>query len=327
MAGDGGGLTGSPGGRTGKGGALTMRQDAEGAESMSGTALEHQAVRDYLGQLDVAMRRLPAATAKELKEQIVSHLTEELPPDADGAQVVAALARLGTPAQLAAEAGVAPRPLATFMKSVRPRTWIALALVLIAVAVAGKWCDYYLSAGSLQWYNNGADWWYPQDAKHEKIVSIDQNGSLQVQNTAPIRSGQWQGYVVAIFNPNTVTETIVGDGQGPTIGWNNPGGVGPHPVEQLSVSRSYRDIANGFVGREVAAFHHVSFGLPVTIPPFHARLVRVLWISDLCLSKGESQGINDLYLRVRVGWFTRTETIPQEVWDLVGPSQGRNCLG
>ena len=56
------------------------------------------------------------------------------------------------------------------------------------------------------------------------------------------------------------------------------------------------------------------------------RLVRVLWTSDLCLQRGESNGIDVLYLRVRVGWFTKVEAIPQEAWYLLGPSHGR-CHG
>jgi hypothetical protein len=86
------------------------------------------------------------------------------------------------------------------------------------------------------------------------------------------------------------------------------------------VLRSYVDIANGIAGENVA--QHISFGLPVSIPPFQARLVRVLWTSNLCLSNGESNGIDVLYLRVRVGWFTKVEAIPQEGWYLVGPSHG-----
>ena len=31
-----------------------------------------------------------------------------------------------------------------------------------------------------------------------------------------------------------------------------------------------------------------------------------------------------LYLRVRVGWFTKTEAIPQEAWYRIGPSR---CIG
>lgn len=91
-------------------------------------------------------------------------------------------------------------------------------------------------------------------------------------------------------------------------------------TEQLAVSSSYTDIANGVTGQNAAA--GLSFTLPVAIPPFQARLVRVLWTSNLCLGRGEANGIHTLALRVRVGWFTRTEVIPQQAWYLVGPSRG-----
>jgi hypothetical protein len=119
---------------------------------MSGTALAHRLVRDYLYEFDAAMRGLPAAKVRELREQIAAHLADELPPDADDHQVADALSRLGPPDVLAAEAGAtaadvsaAPpsRLVKALVKRVRPRTWIAIGLVLIVAAVAGKWCDYY----------------------------------------------------------------------------------------------------------------------------------------------------------------------------------------
>jgi len=49
---------------------------------MSGTALEHRLVREYLNQLDVALGGLPSAKARELRSQIAGHLEEAMPPDA-----------------------------------------------------------------------------------------------------------------------------------------------------------------------------------------------------------------------------------------------------
>ena len=240
-------------------------------------------------------------------------------PDADDDEVAATLRRLDAPADIAAEAG-APVPAASarsapglvraLLAAVRPRTWIVAGLAVILVAVGAAYADHYLSAGPLQ-YSSGGDWWYQQDVRHQHIASTD----TATQNTAPIRSGQRQGYVISIFNPTSVTETIVGDASGPH-GWNSPGSG----TEQLAVSSSYTDIANGVTGQNAAA--GLSFTLPVAIPPFQTRLVRVLWTSNLCLGRGEANGIHTLALRVRVGWFTRTEIIPQQAWYLVGPSRG-----
>ena len=287
---------------------------------MSGTALDLRQVQGYLSELDAAMRGLPPARARELREQIIAHLDDALQPDAGDQEVAATLSRLGSPADLAAEARAGipePRPASTsaalraLLASVRPRIWVAVGLLVVLAAVAGRYADYYLSVGPLQ-YSNGGDWWFKQDVSHQDIVST----ITSTQNTTQIRSGQVQGYVISIFNPTKVTETIVGDASG-SRGWNNPGSG----TEQLAVSRSYVDVGNGFVGQTVAA--GIKFGLPVSIPPFESRLVRVLWTSDLCLGKGESYGTGTLSLRVRVGWFTRTEIIPQQGWYLLGPSHGR----
>jgi hypothetical protein len=295
---------------------------------MSGTGLDHPLVRDYLAALEAAIRELPAAHARELREQITAHLDDALPPDADDQEIAETLRRLGSPADLAAEAGAVPgsanpsaaaltgraatsRALRLLVASVRPRTWIALALLAIGVATAGRIADHYLSAGPLQ-YSLGGDWWYAQDTHRQDIVSTD----TATQNSTPIRSGQGQGYVVSIYNPTNVTQTVVGDASG-EYGWNSPGSG----TEQLTVSRAYTDIANGFIGQDVAG--GMTFTLPVSIPPFQSRLVRVLWTSDLCLSPGEGNSIGTLALRVRVGWFTRTELIPQQSWTLIGPSHGR----
>jgi hypothetical protein len=50
----------------------------------------------------------------------------------------------------------------------------------------------------------------------------------------------------------------------------------------------------------------------------------VTWISDICLGeKGDSSVMDQISLRVRVGWFTRTEKIPLlQGWGVSGPSQG-----
>lgn len=291
---------------------------------MSGTVLEHPLVRDYLGELEAATRGLPPVAAGELSEQIRAHLDEALRPDAGDEDVAAALSRLGSPADLAAEAGAASGGLArpprvhrvrARLARARPRTRIAAGLTVILVVagiVAGaQKADSYLSAGPLQFTGN-ADWWYSQDVRHQVIAHAGDT----TQNTTNIRSGQRQGYVIQIRNPTAVTQTILGDASGPDTGYDSFG----WPV-QIAVSRSNADIANGVAGHEAAG--SVGFALPATIPPFQTRLVRVLWTSDICLSKGEATSISQLVLRVRAGWFTRTEIIPQQYWYLLGPSHGR----
>jgi hypothetical protein len=291
---------------------------------MSGTVLEHPLVRDYLAELDAATRALPSGQARELREQISAHIDEALRRGADHQEVAAVLRRLGSPADLAAEAGAASmRRFRARLARVRPRAWVAAgltAIVLLAGAVTGAArADHYLSAEPLSFQGNAdpfgfqgnADWWYAQDARHEVITTAGNT----TQNTTRLRPGQRQGYVVAIFNNSPVTQTILGDASGPTV-LGGPDSMGSGT--QIAVSRSYTDIANGRAGQTVAS--HVSFGLPVSIPPGQTRLVRVLWTSGRC-----GGGIKQLNLRVRVGWFTRSELIPMQYWYLTVPGNS-NCV-
>jgi hypothetical protein len=102
---------------------------------MSGTVLDHWLVRGYLRELDAVMRGLPAGQARELREQITAHLDDALGPDASDHEVAATLSRLGSPADLAAEAGAAsgssgPRPA---LSGWRLATVIAVPAVIAAV--------------------------------------------------------------------------------------------------------------------------------------------------------------------------------------------------
>jgi Nitrate and nitrite sensing len=107
---------------------------------MSGTALDHRLVRDYLRDLDKAMRGLPDTQARELKEQITAHLDDALQPGAGDDEVTATLSRLGSPADLAAEAGTAgssgPR-LALSRRRVRWRLAAIVAVPAVIAAVLG----------------------------------------------------------------------------------------------------------------------------------------------------------------------------------------------
>ena len=97
---------------------------------------------------------------------------------------------------------------------------------------------------------------------------------------------------------------------------------------RIEVSAPDRAIANGGFIRNVA-FE----SLPVSIPPHQYRLLRITWISDVCMLGGtkSSNMLNDgytsidsIYLRVRVGWFTRTDVAAwPSSWRLRGPRTSR----
>jgi hypothetical protein len=286
---------------------------------MSGTALDHPLIRGYLRELDAAFAGSPAGPARELREQITAHLQDALPPGAGDQEVAAALARLGSPASLAAEArGAVPAPPLTAQARRRVRaalarrTWrfwsIAAAAVLLAGSVAG-YVTAVQTAGVLQ---AGAEsgWWYRQDGARQVMTSAD--GAQQ--DTVPIRFGQRQGLFFILYNPGDWTQRVLGPGG---RGWQSPGSL----FAQFSVSAPGPG-HGGYPGDAYSVRYH---SLPGDIPPHQWRALRVLWTSSSCMSKGGSTGMDQLVLRVRIGWSIRTETIPLGgEWALSGTA-GSEC--
>ncbi len=292
---------------------------------MSRTALDHELIRIYLYRLDYAMRGVPAAQYRELRDQITAHLEDALPADADDAQVAAALSQLGTPADLAAEAkaDVGPTIRAALAASARRkwarvagariRTKLLAAVITLLLVTGGTYLGVILSAPLIEFGSDSVPW-YSQDASHQTFASAD--GRQQV--TFPIRSGQRQGMLFGIYNPSNFTETVLGP---VTIyGTNAIFGAGGFDQTKVGVSVPDRAIAGGGTTRNVA------FTLPESIPPHGYRLLRITWLSTMCLEgKGSGFTIDNLYLRVRIGWFTRTDVIALGFgWGLSGPSAGLN---
>jgi hypothetical protein len=270
---------------------------------MTDTALGHPLVRGYLVTLDESLRRLPAVQARELREQITTHLNEALPPGAGDSEVRAVLGQLGRPADLVAEAVAATgavSPAAALaglgaavrlrLAQVRGRTWL-IAAAVVAVAMAGAVRSaHFLGAGPLEPGIGITTWWYPQDQKN----SVDSEANLTVQSTTLSRTGQRQGFVVGLYNPTDVTQTITG-----IVAYSNPGGA---LTQQVAVSAS-ESPRNGPV-------QTMKFTLPGVIPPHQWRQVRLLWVTRVCLDHDSYLGMDHLKLHVRVGWFTRTEDVP-----------------
>jgi len=262
---------------------------------MSDTVLENVVVREYLRALRLECISLPAAQARELREQIAAHLDEALPPAATDDEVRAELARLGTPRSLAAAAtGQAPRPLAARLRvrlaRVRWWTWVSVAVVIAAVGAALTYALLALNAAPLiQTLQTG--WYYPQD--QGRSVMTQAGGATQY--TIPDRFGQEQGILVSIVNDSDWTQTVLG--------------VGPRwsPFTSLPVQVA---VGSGKWADFGSSVGPVSWSSPGSIPPHSVRMLRVMWNSDACMGSGESGVIQDVVLTVRVGVFTRTEDIP-----------------
>jgi hypothetical protein len=275
---------------------------------MTGTALDHPLVRGYLRDLDSAFAALPAEEARELREQITAHLDDALRPDSDDQEVALTLLQLGSPSNLAAEASAGGAQRSRRARRGWPRLgrrgWTLTAGAVIIVAAVSGYIIAVDTAAPIQ-VANASSWWFPRDSAR----AVDTQADGAEQTAIPIRSGQEQGFAITVHNPSDWTQTVLG----PAGYGNSPGSL----TAQIGVAT-----ADPYHGGGV--FLPLHYKLPESIPPHQTRALRVLWTSTFCLGKGGSQGINQVTLRVRVGTFTRTETIQlPEGFFVSGPSQGR----
>jgi hypothetical protein len=275
---------------------------------MSAAVLEHPLVRDYLRRLDAACAALPYAQARELRDQIIAHLDEALPPDSADGEVAAELARLGTPAALAAEAAGPVRPSAAArlrnrLARMRWWTWTSIA-VMVAVLATGA--GYVIAVQSAAPLSQGglSSWWFAQD-RLAPGSTMSSAGNV-TQMSVPERFGQQQGIVVGVYNDSDWTQTIVG----PAGAWAVPGALSP----VLLAVGSDPVVDEG--GAWSAKTH---WDLPGSVPPHSYRLLRILWTSRVCNTPGGSTIIQDVTLRVRVGLITRTEDFQLgNAWAITG---------
>lgn len=268
---------------------------------MPGTALDHPLVRQYLRDLDAALKMLPTHSARELREQLTAHLDEVLPPGADDQAVAQTLRRLGSPWSLAAEAAAASgkRP---WITRIGWRAWTLIAAAVLAIGTITGYVAVIASTGPL--VASGLDaWWYRQDYNREVVSSADG----QTQSTVPIRPGQRQGFVVQLENFTSQTQTVLG----PIDGFIAPYGGAD---VQLGVSTVDPNYAGG-------AWRSLRYTLPVSIPPNQTRVLRVLWTSTGCLQQEQQAGMTMVALRVRVGWMTREEDLPLPEGFFLGPAK------
>ena len=256
---------------------------------MNDTRFANRLVAGYMRQFDAAASVLPSARARELREQVASHLEEAIGPDAGDEEVAAVLSGLGSPRLLVAEQ-VATAGRRSWAARVGWKGWTVAAAITIAIALPSGIALFWQAQPGLRFCCSFA-WWNTIDGS--RAVTTEAAGATQ--ETAPIRPGKIQGFAILVYNPSDLTQFIRGGAQPISPG----AGVPP----QIAVSTPV-------AVRQMGEPHTVSYRASGAIPPHSYRWVRVLWRSAHCyLAAGGSQGISDLRLNVRVGWITRIEDI------------------
>jgi hypothetical protein len=271
---------------------------------MSEALLEHPVVREYLRQLNAACASLPVAQARELREQIIAHLNEALPPGATDEDVLDELGRLGSTRMLAAAAvGPGPQLLLRRLRNrighVRWWAWVAAAVV---IAVVGSGLSYVLLALDAPPLAQGsvAGWYYLVD----RARSAEEQAGTSTQYTVPERFGKEQGLIITVVNNSDWTQTVVGI----------PGNWTPFTYEPIQTA-----VGSGKWADVGSAAGPISWSSPGNIPPHSMRMLRLLWKTDICVPPGGGTAIQQVVLTVRVGIFTRTEHVPLfDTWEVSG---------
>jgi hypothetical protein len=279
---------------------------------MSDTVFDLPLVRSYLRELQEASLTLPAAQARELREQIAAHLDEALPPGATDDEVLAELERLGRPGSVvAAAAGPGRRPFGRQARNVLSHVrWWAWALAGLLVAAASTGAGLLISmrtaaplrpAGLFGWY-------YQQDGARQVFT---QAGDTR-QVTIPQRYRQEQGIILTIANDSNWTQTVIGTGPFPWVPFSNM-------PPQVAVG-SDKEVDLGGMD------NLVRWSFPGSIPSHSIRMLRVLWDSNVCWIPGTQPNyIQDIMLTVRVGTVTKTEDIQLNFAVALSGNKGAQC--
>lgn len=187
-------------------------------------------------------------------------------------------------------------PVAVVPRRSRKQTWLVLAVVALVIVggaiTAVSICFRYLHAASLSTDGGG---WIPPDNAHVRSVSA---GPYTASVIAP-RPGHRQTFALDLNNFSDVSQTVLGLVDAKTLA--DPELTGE--PETLTISTS------PVLPVGTSPLRYTSG--PVTIPPngqYRLRFTQVTGPRSLW-SCGRSEFLNELGLRVRVGIFTRTETL------------------
>jgi hypothetical protein len=173
------------------------------------------------------------------------------------------------------------------------RAWLIIGPLALAACLTAATLIFWEAQPSLGFDSGSYAWWYSVDSAHD----VETQAAGATQDTVPLRPGQLQGFAILIYNPSDVTQRILG----PPEFAISPGAPVPPQIA----------VATTTPWNLVGEPHAVRYETGGAIPPHSYRWVRVLWRSYHCYLNivGGSQGTSELTVRVRLGWFTRTEVI------------------
>jgi hypothetical protein len=187
----------------------------------------------------------------------------------------------------------------------RWKLWVGLAAVLVLLAggaiTAVAVSFHYLHAPALRAYST-AGWLAPD---HVKFVQVGPYDGLVVS----ARPGHSQTFYIDVENPSSVTQTILG------LPYNNNPRLVAEP-DHLTIS-AVDTARSGQASKFLPP--------PVAIPPHGVRIIRLTHDTSDCPSWGPGRGESwtELQLKVRVGAFTRIETVDlaDHVFELRGTAK------
>jgi hypothetical protein len=173
------------------------------------------------------------------------------------------------------------------------RFWVAIgavAVLLIGVTITALEVSFhYAHAPRLEAFGWG---WLPPDNQHAQYPQA----GLYDASVARARPGHWQTFSVDVENPSSVTQTVLG------LAFDSSDTAQP---ERLTISSVDTGLGDAMLARYTPG--------PVAIPPNGVRTLRLSVRAAGCNHWGHGTGRSDywtaLFLKVRVGWFTRTEEI------------------
>ena len=162
----------------------------------------------------------------------------------------------------------------------------AAVLVIACAVVAWRVANHYRDAPLIS--ADGGGWMAPDNTRSHWVDAGPYSASI-----APPRPGHPQTFEIEVYNPASVTQTIVG------LAYNEKGVAEP---DHLLISAVDTAVGDSSRVRYIKG--------PISIRPHGVRTLHFTHdTAAIGWGHCRSEFWTDLSLRVRVGWFTRTETV------------------